>query len=172
VRVTVYRFLNAFNGIYWVPGITKLSEPVLFVHLSNDMNSLTTNLKKSNPENIGVGAKFRGCEGFLPEFSRTRTKSFVRLLPTNFLPQKSWRPFFGIASKNQTSLCVFLQNLEAYSSRIFRNFAQIFRNFPQIKTFGDALAPPPPETQDYSRKLETKSHCKKSCNWQFTQHGL
>ena len=50
------------------------------------------------------------CEGFLPEFPQTCRKVFCAILPTNCLPQRSWRPFFGMTSKKRTS-CVFLQTL-------------------------------------------------------------
>jgi len=36
----------------------------------------------------------------------------AQLLPTNLLPQRSWRPLFGVTSKKR-SLCVFMQTLGA-----------------------------------------------------------
>ena len=107
---------------------------------------------------IGVGAgKLWGCEGFLPKFLQICPKSFCATLPTNFLPQRSWRPFFDETSKKKSS-CVFrlcaifwIQSWAPFFpdfakifrdfSQIFRDFVQTFRDFQQIKTFGGAFAP-------------------------------
>jgi len=89
-------------------------------------------------------ANFWGCEGFCPKFPKLARKVYVRLLPTNFLPQKS---FLGMASKKRKKVfmccfCVFLQTLGAMFSnqttlgaicaRLFRDCAQIFRDFSRI----------------------------------------
>ena len=80
-----------------------------------------------------------GCEGFLPEFLQTCPKSFVRLLPTIFFPQRSWRLFW---CDHKRSSCVFLQmlgaifrrqtTLGAIFVRISRDFVQIFSHFDHI----------------------------------------
>jgi len=44
---------------------------------------------------------FDGTKNFCPNFPKLAQKVFVRLLPTNFLPQKLWRPFFGLTSKKE-----------------------------------------------------------------------
>ena len=111
---------------------------------------------------IGVGAStFWECEGFWPNFPKLAQKGVARLLPTNILPQKSWRPFLVRRPKKGFHL-FFLKfghqfwsqtKLGAIFARIFRDFAQIFRDFfqsfrdffldfQQINTFGDALPPP------------------------------
>jgi len=54
---------------------------------------------------------FRGSKNFYPNFSKLARYVFVRLLTTNFLPQRSWRPYFGVTSIKRSS-CVFLQMLD------------------------------------------------------------
>jgi len=54
-----------------------------------------------------------GLRRILCKFPQTFLKSFfVQLLPTNFLPQRPWRPYFGVTSWKRSS-CVFMQTLGA-----------------------------------------------------------
>ena len=66
----------------------------------------------------------------------------MRLLSTNFLPQRSRRPFYDVTSKKRSS-CVFVQTLGAIFWRqttLGAIFARIFRDFRQFKTFEDVVA--------------------------------
>jgi len=77
---------------------------------------------------------FGDAKRFCPNFIKCAQKVVVQLLPTNFLPQRSWRPFFGMTSKQRFSF-VFLQTLgDSYWSQTKSGaiFVQIFRDFPQI----------------------------------------
>ena len=87
---------------------------------------------------------------FCLNYTKLARKAFVRLLPTNFLPQRKGRPVFGVTSKKDH--CVFLQMFGAIFARIvkdltqiFRGFAQIFRVFPKFSTnqnFGGCVCAP------------------------------
>jgi len=73
--------------------------------------------KKDNgaevPFHHSVGAgKFFGCERFCPNLPKLAWKVFVQLLPTNFLPQSSWRPLFWCNHQNKVFMC-FYANLGA-----------------------------------------------------------
>ena len=113
---------------------------------------------------IGVGAgKFLGCEGFLPEFPQTYPKSFCEIFAYKFSLQWSWRPIFGMTSKQRYSrvflhtLCAIFWNqtrLGAIFARLLElcpdfqgfcsDFQELYPDFRQIKTFGDGIAPPAP----------------------------
>ena len=71
--------------------------------------------------NIGVGSGEFGCEGFLSVIPKLAQKVIVRLLPTNFLLQISWRSFLVWPRKKglRVFFC-FLQTLGAIFARIFR----------------------------------------------------
>jgi len=78
------------------------------------------------------------AKNFCPNFPKLPRKVFVRLLSTNFLPQRLWRRFLVWPSNKGFHLC-FLQTLCAIFwnqtilgvifTRSFRDFAQIFRDF-------------------------------------------
>ena len=53
---------------------------------------------------------FGGAKDFCPNFPKRVRKVVVQLLPTNFLPQRSWRSFSGVASQKRSSF-VFLQTV-------------------------------------------------------------
>jgi len=105
--------------------------------------------------NIGVGSGEFGCEGFLSVIPKLAQKVIVRLLPTNFLLQISWRSFLVWPRKKglRVFFC-FLQTLGAIFARIFRvlprfsrilpRFSRICPDFRQIKTFLGVLLPPAP----------------------------
>jgi len=54
-------------------------------------------------------------------------KDFVRLLPTNFLPQRSWRPYFD-ATPEKGRTYVFLQTLGAILLRFLLIFPRFLTN--------------------------------------------
>ena len=79
-------------------------------------------------------------------------KVFVQLLPTNFLPQRSLRPFFGVTSK--TVLHVFLYKtwapffeVKQFWAPLLPDFQGFCPDFQQIKTFGVRLHPLHPQIQ-------------------------
>ena len=84
---------------------------------------------------ISVGAgKFLGCEGFCRISQNLPETFFVQLLPTNFLPQRSFWCYL-----QKRSSCVFMQTLGAiFWSQITLGaiFAQIFS---KSKLFGARL---------------------------------
>jgi len=108
-----------------------------------------------------------GCEGFLPEFPQTCPKEFWATFSGNNF---SWRLFLGWPPKNALLVilhmlgvisfkskhvgrhfCPFLEGFCKGFHRFCPNFCGFFSNFqgfcpafPPIKTFGGALAPPPP----------------------------
>jgi len=98
--------------------------PFLSVRTGNLWDSYNA-VKKTE---VGAG-KFLGYERFLPEFHQTWPKVFVRLLPTNFHPQKSWRPFRPWPAKK--SLHVFLC-FSANVGRDFSEFSGILLTFSEI----------------------------------------
>jgi len=67
---------------------------------------------------------FGGAEDFRPNFPKLARKVVLQLLPTKFLPQRTWRHFFGGGYKKRSSF-VFLQTFGAIFARIFRDCAQI-----------------------------------------------
>jgi len=76
---------------------------------------------------------FGGAKNFGPNFTKLAQKVVVRLLPTNFLPQKSWRPFFGVTSKKGLPLFFYKRwALFLKSNNVGRNFFPDFQRFPQI----------------------------------------
>jgi len=109
-----------------------------------------------------------GAKNFWSHFPKLSRKVFVQLLSSNFLSQRSWRPFVGVTSKKvfvcfsaNLERCFSRQTLGATFARILRDFAQIlqyfswifrvllkisdtFPNFSQIKTSGRELAHPAP----------------------------
>jgi len=70
---------------------------------------------------------FGGAKDCCPNIPKLAQKAFVGLLPTTFLPQRSWRSFLCMASKKRSS-CVFLETLGAIFAQIFRDFARMFEN--------------------------------------------
>jgi len=98
----------------------------------------------------GVGAgTFLGVRFFARISPNLPEKWFVQLLPAIVLPQRSWRPFFGVTSKK--GLHVVFANLGRHflkSSNVGCHFHPDFQGFcpdlEQIKPFGGALASPPP----------------------------
>ena len=70
---------------------------------------------------------FGGAKDCCPNIPKLTQKAFVGLLPTTFLPQRSWRSFLCMASKKRSS-CVFLETLGAIFAQIFRDFARMFEN--------------------------------------------
>ena len=67
---------------------------------------------------------FGGAKDFWPNVPKLAQKVVLQLLPTKFLPQISWRCFFGVTSK-QISLLVFLQT----SGAIFLKSNKVGRRF-------------------------------------------
>jgi len=81
---------------------------------------------------IGVGVgKFMGVKRiFARIFPNLPEKYFVRLLPANFLPQRWWRPYFGVPPK--TGLVFFCKRWAPFFpgfSRILPRFSRIFFEF-------------------------------------------
>jgi len=83
---------------------------------------------------------FGSAKAFCPILSKLARKLVLQLLPIKFLPQTSWRPFFGVTCKKDLHLFFckrwasflpgFSGTLRRYLgfSRIFRDFAQILIN--------------------------------------------
>jgi len=120
---------------------------------------------------LGVEAgKFWGLQRIFARISpNLPVKFFVRLLPTNFRPQRSWRHFFDVTSENcpqmffckdwgpvfevKQSWAPFLpgcSQIFMHWAQNFRDFAHIFQDFAQIfdkpYLFWSAPASPPPTT--------------------------
>jgi len=104
-------------------------------------NKIITSLNrhKAIKQSIVVGAgKFLGVRKILPEFAQTCPKYFCATFAYKIfsLPQRSWRPFFGMIFKQKVLICfsaIWNQTtLGAKFARIFRDFAQIFRDFAQM----------------------------------------
>jgi len=100
---------------------------------------------------VGV-VKFWGAKNFARISPNLPEKCFVKLLPTNFLPQGYEHLFFGNLKK-EVFMCFYVNlgrhflktnNVGRHSYPDFQGFC---KNFQQIKTFGGALAiaasPPP-----------------------------
>jgi len=53
----------------------------------------------------GASKFFGDAKDFCPNFPKLARKIVLQLLPTNFLPQRSWRPIFGVTSKKMVFIC-------------------------------------------------------------------
>ena len=86
---------------------------------------------------------FGAAKDFCPIFPKIARKIFVPLLSTNFLTQRSWRPFYGMTSKKRSAKVGRHFLKLSTVGRDFRlDFQRFCPDFGQIKTFGVVLAPP------------------------------
>jgi len=70
---------------------------------------------------------FGGAKDFCPNFPKLAQKVAGRLLPTNFLPQRSWRPFLGVTSKKNVFIC--------FSANVFKSHNVGHHFFPNSQGF-------------------------------------
>ena len=119
----------------WLTRITSLMQHTYVSSLGN-FSSETGEICHTSLgfwRSTGVGAgKFLGERRIFAQISPNLPKKFsLHLLPTNFLPQRTWIPVIGVTSKKGLN-CIFLQKLGAIFAQSFRDFTQIFRSFAQI----------------------------------------
>jgi len=88
--------------------------------------------------------KFLECEGFCTKYPKLARKVFVQLLPANFLPQRSSRPFL-VWPPEKAFMC-FYANLGRYFYPDFQGFTQIFS---KSKILGVRLHPLQPHLQHH-----------------------
>ena len=150
---------NLVLGVNWCvqrkgsPAVLPLTCHQCTIHCGTSCVALSASKRTRAPLAIGVRAgKFLGCQGFLPNFPKLARK----VLPTDFPPQKSWRPVFDVTSKKGLHLFsanvgrYFLKsnNVWCYSRPNCQGFCPDFQgfcsDFRQIKTFGGALELPAP----------------------------
>jgi len=74
---------------------------------------------------------FGGAKDFCPNFPKPARKIFVRLLPTNFLPQRSQKNYFDVTSPKK-SVRVFFCKRWAPFFEIKQHWAQFFPDFQGI----------------------------------------
>ena len=91
-------------------------------------STLYVQAKFEMQQHVGVGAsKFLGVRRLFARISPNLPESYCATSPTNFLPQRSRRPLFGVTSKKRSSVA-FRKTVGVIFAQIFRNFAQSFDN--------------------------------------------
>ena len=117
---------------------------------------------------------FQNAKDIFPNFPKLARNVSVRLLPTISLPQRSWRPFFGVSS-NIKGLNVFFYNRWAHFCEIKQRWAPFLLGFSEIlprlltnqSFLGCACTPaqPPPTPLRYTALRNIKTTASRITNF-------
>jgi len=98
-----------------------------------------------------------GAKDFRPNFLKLAQKVFVRVLPTNCLLRRSWRPFFGMTSESKKGLDVFFCKRWAQFFKIKKRWAPFLPGFSTNQNFWGCACTPASFTTCHISLLESSN---------------